>query len=42
MIKNQFKFFMIPKKNAIDIDDMEEFILAELLYKQLKVENNET
>ena len=48
MIKNRAtlgekpKFFTIPKKNAIDIDYMEDFILAELLFKQLKVENNET
>jgi len=48
MIKNRAtlgekpKFFMIPKKNAIDIDYMEDFILAELLFKQLKGENNES
>ena len=27
------KFFIIDKKYAIDIDEMEDFILAELLYK---------
>ena len=48
MIKNRAtlgqkpKFFNIPKKNAIDIDYMEDFIFAELLFKQLKVENNES
>lgn len=44
MIKNRAtmgerpKFFYIPKKNAIDIDYMEDFIFAELIFKQLKDE----
>lgn len=45
MIKNRATmgekphFFNIPKKNAIDIDFMEDFILAELLFKQLEGKN---
>ena len=48
MIKNRAtmgekpNFFNIPKKNAIDIDFMEDFILAELLFKQLEESKNET
>jgi CMP-N-acetylneuraminic acid synthetase len=36
------KFFNIPKKNAIDIDYMEDFIFAELLFKQLMDKENES
>jgi CMP-N,N'-diacetyllegionaminic acid synthase len=49
MIKNRAtlgekpKFFTIPKKIAIDIDYMEDFIFAEILFKQqLKDKNNES
>ena len=36
------KFFTIPKKNAIDIDYMEDFIFAELLFRQLMDNENES
>jgi CMP-N-acetylneuraminic acid synthetase len=48
MIKNRATmgenpmFYYIPKKHAIDIDYMEDFIFAELLFKQLMDEENES